>query len=200
MANNKSATWTLGESVGDWFKRRLSEEFNKIPIEQRKTIHGNSLDPKQWLRSRPETSMVSMSYLYEIEESESLHISRESVRDKLAKYLGYYGYPLRLKSDCSNEFNDSVSSNISNDFDNLVKSLPSFTSRCPFCTEDTNYFLGMQNKLGKSYGKTEVKKIYLSAHNFKQFGAAYHSYKKGSFELEIFICDDCKIAIFMNDK
>lgn len=41
--DNKRSTWIFGETVGNWFTRRLSEEFSSLSDSQKISAKGNPL-------------------------------------------------------------------------------------------------------------------------------------------------------------
>lgn len=186
--DNVKSSWIFGETVGTWLTRRLSEEFSRLENTQKLSQKGNPLDPKKWLS---EKAIVDYSHLGTLEKAETLHIGREDLRKRLSRYLGYYGYPLYINSEDANQVNISIMEDVTKDFRRLVQTLPTFTSRCPFCTNDTNYFLGIESKINTRFGQKKVKRFYVGSHNYKQFGAAHSTKVVGSFEVEIIICEEC---------
>lgn len=189
--DNKRSTWIFGETVGNWFTRRLSEEFSSLSDSQKISAKGNPLDPKKWLSKE---AILDLSNLYSLEKAETLHIATESLRQRLSQYLGYYGYPMYESGENSKDaekHNTSIKEKVAADFRSLIQGLPSVMSRCPFCSNDSNYFLGIESKIGKPFAQKICKKFYIGSHNFKQFGAAHKARVIGSFEVEIIICEEC---------
>jgi hypothetical protein len=194
MDNSKDKpSWILGESVGTWLTRRLKEEFDKLPDSQKISEKGNLIDAKAWLSNK---TMIDKSTLSDFEKSEALHLSREDIRKKLSKFLGYYGYPIYEDRRGSTEHNSNIVEQVTRDFRELFDKLKTTELTCPFCEKDPNYFLDRDYKK-ISRRSNPAKKLYLSSHNYRQFGVAQEKTAKGSFQLEILICEKC---VLKNEK